>query len=52
MNIRETSHVSDTGLIVTSLDEGDVTTLLPHYLLSQLMGHGYVVLRGFMSTMG
>ena len=47
MNIRETTHVSDTGLIVTSLDEGDVTSLLPHYLLSQLTGHGYVVLRGF-----
>ncbi|MEY8712745.1 TauD/TfdA family dioxygenase [Mangrovibacter phragmitis] len=47
MNIRETTHISDTGLIVTSLNGGEVTSLLPDYLLSQLTGHGYVVLRGF-----
>lgn len=47
MNIRETAHTQHSGLIITSLNEGDVTHLLPQYLLTQLAEHGYIVLRGF-----
>ena len=47
MNIRETAHTSHSGLILTALDDGDVTRLAPQYLLTQLAEHGYLVLRGF-----
>lgn len=47
MNIRETAHTRDGGLIVTSLDEGDINLLSKEYLLTQLAEHGYLVLRGF-----
>lgn len=47
MNIRETAHTRVGGLIVTSLNEGDVNLLSKTYLLTQLAEHGYLVLRGF-----
>lgn len=47
MNIRETAHTRVGGLIVTSLNEGDVNQLSKNYLLSQLAEHGYLILRGF-----
>ncbi|ARJ41017.1 taurine catabolism dioxygenase TauD [Pantoea alhagi] len=47
MNIRETAHTRNGGLMVTSLNEGDITLLPKEYLLTQLAEHGYLVLRGF-----
>ncbi|ACZ77337.1 TauD/TfdA family dioxygenase [Dickeya zeae] len=47
MNIKEMAHTSYAGLIITSLDEGDVTALTSDYLLNQLRTHGYLILRGF-----
>ncbi|VEA66783.1 Taurine catabolism dioxygenase TauD, TfdA family [Serratia plymuthica] len=47
MNILETAHTGNTGLIMTSLNEEDITGLAPEYLLAKLREHGYVVLRGF-----
>ncbi|MGB8667478.1 MAG: TauD/TfdA family dioxygenase [Serratia inhibens] len=47
MNILETAHTGNTGLIITSLNEDDITGMAPEYLLAKLKEHGYVVLRGF-----
>ncbi|SLM65147.1 MULTISPECIES: TauD/TfdA family dioxygenase [Dickeya] len=47
MTIKELAHTSHAGLIITSLDEGDVTALASEYLLNRLQTHGYLILRGF-----
>ncbi|NKI73314.1 TauD/TfdA family dioxygenase [Dickeya sp. CFBP 2040] len=47
MNIKEMTHTSHAGLVITSQNEGDVTALTSDYLLKQLRTHGYLILRGF-----